>query len=58
MLEAIVFAITLVIAQTLAGLVITRYVMSKAFIKKYYKWVIEIMEELTNMEFGEEEEES
>lgn len=58
MLEAIVFAITLVVAQTLAGLVITRLIMSKAFIKRYYKWVLETMNELTNMELGEEEEES
>lgn len=58
MLEAIVFAITLVVAQTLAGLVITRLIMSKAFIKKYYKWVLETMEELTNMDFEEEKGES
>ena len=48
MLTAIVFAITLVAAQTLAGLFVAKLFMSKRFVKKYYAMVMELSRELVD----------
>ena len=50
MLEMIVFAVTLVIAQTVSGFIMTHVMMkkfmSKDFIKKYTKMGVEVAEEI------------
>ena len=50
MLEMIIFAVVLVIAQTAAGLIMMSVVMkkymSKEFIKKYSKMAMEVAEEI------------
>lgn len=46
MLTAIVFAITLVAAQTVTGLIMMKVFMSKKFIKKYYAMVMELSTEI------------
>lgn len=51
MMEMIVFAITLVVAQTVAGFVVMRLVMTKAFFMKYFKMSMELMKEIQEMEF-------
>lgn len=47
MMEIIVFAITLVVAQMAAGLIIMKIFMSKKYIKKVAKMSLEISQELT-----------
>lgn len=50
MLEIIVFAVTLVFAQLLGGLIVMgismKWFMSKKFIKKYTKMALEVGEEI------------
>lgn len=47
MMEIIVFAIALVVAQTAAGLITMKIFMSKKYIKKVAKMSLEISQELT-----------
>lgn len=46
MLEMVVFAITLVVAQSLAGLIIMKVFMNKRFIKKYAKMTAKVAKEI------------
>ena len=46
MLEIIVFVVFLVLAQTLAGLIMMNKCLSKEFIKKYSKMAMEVAEEI------------
>lgn len=60
MMEMIVFAITLVVAQTVAGLIMMGIVMkmatSKKFIKKYYHMIMNLFEEIAEEALDKEEE--
>lgn len=62
MMEMIVFAITLVVAQTLAGLIVMgitmKFFMSKKFIKKYYHMITDLSEEIAEEALAEIEEEA
>lgn len=49
MLEMVVLALTLVVAQTVAGLLLVKVFMSKKFIKKYMKMTVEMMKEVEKM---------
>lgn len=57
MLEMIVFAVTLVVAQCVAGFVMLRLTMNKKFIKKYVKMATETSMELAEELLGEDEDE-
>lgn len=46
MMNMIVFAVTFVVAQTVAGLILVKLFMSKGFLKKYSKLIVEIGEEI------------
>lgn len=62
MKEMIVFAITLVVAQTVAGLIMMGIMMkvatSKKFIKKYYYMIMGLSEEIAEEALAEIEEEA
>lgn len=58
MLEIMVFAITLVVAQVFASLVLIKLFMSEYFIKKYYKWMMKMIKDLEKMEYDFLDEES
>ena len=62
MMEMIVFAITLVVAQTVAGLIMMGIMMkvatSKKFIKKYYYMIMGLSEEIAEEALAEIEEEA
>lgn len=62
MKEMIVFAITLVAAQTVAGLIMMGIMMkvatSKKFIKKYYYMIMGLSEEIAEEALAEIEEEA
>lgn len=62
MMEMIVFAITLVVAQTLAGLLVVgiamKFFMSKKSIKKYYHMIMNLSEEIAEEALAEIEEEA
>ena len=52
MLTIIVFALVLVAAQVVAGLVIMRLCMTKRFVRKYYAKMMELSKEfIDEMEF-------
>ena len=55
MLEMIVLGVTVVVAQTVAGLLMFKLCMSKTFIKKYAKKYMKVVEELTEELFKEAE---
>ena len=58
MMEMIVFAITLVVAQAVAGIIIMKVCMSKRFIKKYYDLIMELSEEIAEEALARIEEEA
>lgn len=51
MMEVIVFALTLVIAQTVVGLILTAVFASKWFVQKVMKKTIDFMEEFDSDQF-------
>ena len=53
MLEAIVLAITLAVAQMLVGIALVRLAMTKWFMKKYIKWFTRLMKDINELEFEE-----
>lgn len=55
MLEMIVFAVTLVVAQCVAGLIMLKLFTSKKFIKKYVKMATETSLEITKELLEEED---
>lgn len=58
MMEMVVFAITLVVAQLLAGIVLLAVFMNRNFIKFYYKRIVRMMkdvEEIIAEELEDEE---
>lgn len=57
MLEMVVFALTLVVAQTVAGLLIAKMFMSKPFIKKCVKMSVDMTREIEKMYEAKLEEE-
>ena len=46
MMEMVVFAITLVVAQLLAGIVLLAVFMNRNFIKFYYKRIVRMMKDV------------
>lgn len=56
MMEMIIFAITFVVAQVVAGLIMVKFVMSKRFIKYVAKMSLTITEELVKQIESSEEE--
>lgn len=46
MLEIIVFAVALVVAQVTAGIIMMKLMLNKGFLKKYSKLVMEISNEI------------
>ena len=55
MLEAIVLAITLAVAQALVGIALVRLAMTKWFMQKYIKWFMRFMKDIEELEFKDEE---
>lgn len=58
MMEMVVFAITLVVAQVLAGITLLAVFMNRSFIKFYYKRIVRMMkdvEEIVAEELEDEE---
>lgn len=52
MLEVVVFAVTLVVAQTLASFIVMKITMSEKYLKKCYKKMYNLVKEtLENEEF-------
>lgn len=56
MMEMVVFAITLVTAQLIAGIAMMAVFMSKPFIKYYYKKIIRLVKDIEEMVEEMEEE--
>lgn len=54
MLEMIVLGLTVVVAQTVVGLITFKLCMSKAFIKKFTKKYMSMVEEVTEELLDEE----
>jgi hypothetical protein len=55
MLEMIIFAVTFVVAQMLGGFIAMELMMSKGFMKRYYKKVMKMAIDITQ-ELEDEEE--
>lgn len=54
MVEMIVFALTLVVAQSVAGFIRLKYVMSERFLRKYTKKAMKVSEEAVAQMFKED----
>ena len=57
MMEMVVLAVTLVLAQTVAGIIMMKVFMSKAYIKKIAKMSVELTNELMTEVYCDEEDE-
>lgn len=55
MLNAIIFGVTLVVANVLTTLILLKVMMSKTFLKKYTKWATELTNEILKEQFSKEE---
>lgn len=57
MMEMVVFAVTLVVAQVLAGIALLAVFMNRSFIKFYYKRIIRMMKDVEDIVEEMEDEE-